>query len=163
MTVDDLTEHGAERMDDAAIDSFLSSQRVGVLGLPHPSGGAPTMRPLSFAYDGPDALYLLYVGDDSSGKRDLSDRVEAARFLVFSAETAFNWRSVLLTGRIERVPPDEVERLRDDVSVPWQPALLRAVGEATGTALYRFAVEERTGLRHAGLPEGLESVADGDT
>jgi nitroimidazol reductase NimA-like FMN-containing flavoprotein (pyridoxamine 5'-phosphate oxidase superfamily) len=160
MTVDDLTEQGAERMDDEAIASFLSSQRVGVLGVPGEAGAAPVMRPLSFAYDGADSLYLLYVGSAQSRKRDLSDRAEAARFLVYSAETAFNWRSVLLSGRIERVPPAEAEALGEAATLRWQPDLLRAVGERSDSTLYRFAVDERTGLRHAGLPEGFDVRTD---
>jgi len=160
MTVDDLTEHGAERMDDEAIASFLSSQRIGVLGVPGEGGGPPVMRPLSFAFDGEDSLYLLYVGGAESRKRDLSDRAEAARFLVYSAETAFNWRSVLLSGRIERVPPAEAEALGEAAAVPWQPDLLRAVGGGSDTALYRFAVDERVGLRHAGLPAGFDTRTD---
>jgi len=159
MTVDDLTEHGAERMDDEAIASFLSSQRIGVLGVPG-DDGPPAMRPLSFAFDGEDSLYLLYVGGGESRKRDLSDRAESARFLVYSAETAFNWRSVLLSGRIERVPPSEVEALGEAATVPWQPDLLRAVGEGSDTALYRFSVDERVGLRHAGLPAGFDVRPD---
>jgi nitroimidazol reductase NimA-like FMN-containing flavoprotein (pyridoxamine 5'-phosphate oxidase superfamily) len=162
MTVDDLTAHGAERMDAAAIDSFLSSQRVGVLGLPGADGDAPAMRPLSFAYGDEATLYLLYVGGDGSRKRDLSDRAETARFLVYTAETAFNWRSVLLAGRVERVPSAEAETLGEEATLPWQPDLLRATGEATESALYRFAVEDRTGLRHAGLPEGFDARTDGD-
>lgn len=160
MTVDDLTEHGAERMDDEAIRSFLSSQRVGVLGVPGDDGGAPVMRPLSFAFDGADGLYLLYVGGAESRKRDLSDRADAARFLVYSAETAFNWRSVLLSGRIERVPPSEVAELGEAAAIPWQPDLLRAVGDGSDSALYRFAIDERTGLRHAGLPAGFDVRTD---
>ncbi|ELZ19933.1 pyridoxamine 5'-phosphate oxidase-like FMN- binding protein [Halosimplex carlsbadense 2-9-1] len=159
MTVDDLTEHGAERMDDEAIASFLSSQRVGVLGLPGEEGGAPAMRPLSFAFDDPDGLYLLYVGGGESRKRDLSDRAESARFLVYSAETAFNWRSVLLTGSIERVSPSTAETLGEETHLPWQPDLLGAVGERGDTSLYRFAIDERAGLRHAGLPEGFDVQA----
>ena len=153
MTVDDLTEYGAVEMDDDAIEAFLSSQRVGILALP--TDGAPTMRPLSFAYDEEDSLYVLYVGDSDSRKRDLSDRAESARFLVYSAETAFNWRSVLLTGRIDAVPDEDVAALEDQVSIPWQPDLLAAVGDAEGTSLYRFVIEDQQGLRHSGLPEGF--------
>ncbi|MFB6140145.1 MAG: pyridoxamine 5'-phosphate oxidase family protein [Halosimplex sp.] len=160
MTVDDLTEYGVEQMDDEAIDAFLSSQRVGVLGLP--AEGPPTMRPLSFAFDGADGLYVLYVVGTGSRKRDLSDRADAARFLVYSAEAPFNWRSVLLTGTIDRVPDGEAATLGESLSLPWQPDLLRAAAESEETRLYRFDIDDRQGLRHAGLPEGFDAGDDGD-
>ena len=162
MPVDDLTDRGANRMTEAAMDEFLTSQRVGVLGLP--DDGPPTLRPLSYTYVPSErALYLLFVGDGASSKRDLSDRAEAARFLVYSVESPFSWRSVLLTGEIDAVPETELAAVEDRVPEPWQPALLAAASDESGTRLYRFTVTERTGLSHAGLPDGFESESDADT
>ena len=160
MTVDDLTEHGIERMDDEAIDGFLSSQQVGVLGLP--ADGAPTMRPLSFVYDGDDCLYLHYIVGSESEKATASDRASAARFLIYKAETTFNWRSVLLTGQIDPVPDDERDALEAQMTLPWQPDRLDAAGIAEGTALYRFTITERHGIKHAGLPDGFELLEGED-
>jgi len=159
MTVADLTEHGIERMDEAAISGFLSSQQVGVLGLP--ADGAPIMRPLSFVYDGDECLYLHYVVGSESEKATASDRASAARFLVYKAETTFNWRSVLLTGQIDAVPDDELDALEDQVTLPWQPDRLDAAGTAAGTALYRFTITDRHGIKHTGLPEGFDML-DGE-
>ena len=160
MTVDDLTEHGIERMDDEAISGFLSSQQVGVLGLP--TDGAPTMRPLSFVYDGEDCLYLHYIVGSESEKATASDRASAARFLVYKAETTFNWRSVLLTGQIDAVPDAERDALEDQVTLPWQPDRLDAAGVAEGTTLYRFTITDWQGLKHAGLPDGFELLEGED-
>jgi len=155
MTVDDLTEYGLNRMDDDAIRGFLGTHSVGVLGLP--TDGAPSLRPMSFVYDDEaDHLYLLYVVGAESRKAATSDRADHARFLVFSTEGMFMWRSVLLTGRIDRV--NDEESLDFDPSTdPWRPQLIRAASDAESTALFRFEVDEWSGIEHVGLPPGFES------
>ena len=160
MTIDDLGEYGMVRMDDEEIRAFLSSQSVGVLGLP--ADGAPSMRPMSFGFDGESRLYLLYVLGSGSRKAQLSERTEVARFLVYSAETAFNWRSVLLTGKLRKVPEDEEEAVQNSVTMAWRPDLFRTAGEAENTELYEFRIDEQVGIKHAGLPPGFEGdPADG--
>jgi nitroimidazol reductase NimA-like FMN-containing flavoprotein (pyridoxamine 5'-phosphate oxidase superfamily) len=158
MTVDDLTDYGMYRMDAGEIDGFLSSQGVGVLGLP--ADGAPSLRPMSFGYDGEETLYMLYVVGSDSRKARLSDEAEAARFLVYSAETAFNWRSVLLTGRIERTTDAELDALPEAVELPWQPDLFRRAVAEERTALYRFDITARSGIKHLGLPPAFEEADD---
>jgi nitroimidazol reductase NimA-like FMN-containing flavoprotein (pyridoxamine 5'-phosphate oxidase superfamily) len=160
MTIDELTDYGMQRMDGDEIRAFLSSHSVGVLGLP--ADGAPSLRPMSFGYDGEDALYLLYIVGSGSRKAALSDRASVARFLVYTAETTFNWRSVLLTGRIERVPDDGAESVTAGIDMPWQPDLFRRAGEAERTAVYRFEITERNGVEHLGLPPAFETAADAD-
>lgn len=142
-------------MDEEAIREFLSSQAVGVLGLP--AAGAPGLRSMSFGYDGEDALYLLYVVGDESRKAVLSDRADVARFLVYSMETAFNWRSVLLTGGIGRTAGDELGTLPDHVELPWQPDPFRQAVSEERTALYRFDITDRTGIKHLGLPPAFDA------
>jgi hypothetical protein len=151
MTIDDLTDYGMVRMDDEEIRAHLSSHSIGVLGLP--TDGAPSLRPMSYGYDAEeDALYLLYIVGSGSRKAELSDRADAARFLVYSAETQFNWRSVLLTGHVDRVAESEAEDVTDRVHLPWQPDLFRRAGAAERTQLYRFEIADWTGLKHVGLP-----------
>lgn len=150
MTVDDLTDYGMVRMDDEEIRALLSSHSIGVLGLP--TDGAPCLRPMSYGYDAEvDALYFVYIVGSGSRKAELSDRADAARFLVYSAETQFNWRSALLTGQVDAVAGD-VESLDDRVTLPWQPDLFRRAGAAERTRLYRFEITDWTGLKHVGLP-----------
>lgn len=88
MTIDELTEYDVVQMTDQEIQGFLSSHSVGVLGLP--TTAAPSMRPMSFWFDGESRLYLLYILGEKSRKEELTDRTDVARFLVFSAETMFN-------------------------------------------------------------------------
>jgi len=162
MTVDDLGEYGMVRMDDEEVRALLSSHGVGVLGLP--GDGAPSLRPMTYGYDAEaDALYFLYIVGSGSRKAASSDRAEAARFLVYSAETQFNWRSVLLTGQIDAVPDSETDAIEERVSLPWQPDLFRRAGAEERTRLYRFEITEWAGLKHVGLPPAFAaSDADGE-
>jgi len=157
MTVDELESYGTERMDDGEIDQLLSNRTTGVLALP--AEGAPSMRPLSFHFDGDSALYFLYVVGEESRKAELSDRADAAQFLVYSMETPFNWRSVLLTGSISRVPEDGADTAAE-VMTAERPDLFERALAAEATDLYRFDVEGRTGIKHLGLPPELEDGGD---
>lgn len=158
MTTEALREYGMVQMTDEEIRGFLSSQSVGVLGLP--TDGAPSMRPMSFWFDGDDRLYFLYVLGDSSRKVELSEQAEAARFLVYRAETRFNWRSVLLTGTIETVPQADRGAVEEVMEVQGRPDVLEQAMGASETQLVEFHITDRTGIKHLGLPPGFESAAE---
>ncbi|WP_181691836.1 pyridoxamine 5'-phosphate oxidase family protein [Natronomonas sp. LN261] len=158
MTVDELEAYGTERMDGAEIDRLLSNESMAVLALP--TDGAPSMRPLSFHFDGESGLYFVYVLGEESRKAELSERADAARLLVYRMETAFNWRSVLLTGTISRVPEGEADEL-DEVIETRRPNLFERAIASEHTELYRFEIEDRSGIEHLGLPPGFEG--DGET
>lgn len=153
MTVDELEAFGMRRMDDDDIEGTLANQSVGVLGLP--TDGAPTLRPLSYWFDGEDALYFVYVLGGESRKRALSDSADTARFLVYSVETTFNWRSVLLTGTIEEVSDAEREALEERMDITWRPDLFERAAETKTTAIYRFDIDERAGIKQLELPPEL--------
>ncbi|WP_136589793.1 pyridoxamine 5'-phosphate oxidase family protein [Salinigranum halophilum] len=158
MTLDELDEYGMVRMTDEEITGYLASQRVGVLGLP--AEGAPSLRPMSFGFDGDARLYFLYVLGGESRKAELSTDAREARFLVYSAETPFNWRSVLLTGRMSEVPDGERAAAREALNDAWRPDVFERASAAEATQLYRFDIETRTGLKHLGLPPGFERQDD---
>ena len=163
MTTDELSTHGMVRMDEEAIRGFLSSQSVGVLGLP--TEGAPALRPMSFWFDGNSRLYFFYLVGSSSRKTDLSNQATIARFLVYRAETPFNWRSVLLAGPISEVPDDERESLEESAELSGRPDLLERASTAENTRFYQLHIEEQSGIKHLGLPSGFanEDTADEDT
>lgn len=158
MTVDELAEYGMEPMDDKTIRSFLSAQSVGVLGISTDS--EPLLRPLSFWFDGDSALYFVYVLGDESRKEMLSNTTEMARFLVYSAETPFQWRSVLLSGSLSEIPESERSAVLADMEIRWRPDLFDRASFSEPTALYRFDIAEQTGIKHLGLPPGLEASDD---
>lgn len=154
MTVDELSDYGMVEMDDDEIQGFLSSQTVGVLGLS--TDDAPIMRPLSFSFDGESCLYILYVLGSSSRKAEVTDHADAARFLVYRADTPFNWSSVLLTGTIDEVSADERDEIQDDIELRWRPDVFERASASENTKLYQFTIEDQVGLKHIGLPPELE-------
>lgn len=154
MTVECLEGYGIEPMDEEEKRQFLSSQSEGVLGIP--AEEAPALRPLSFWFDGDDRLYFLYVVGSSSRKAELSDEASTARFLVYRAETQFNWRSLLLTGDIERVSDEERESVRMPAEVRSRPDSLERASGSENACLYQFRIYEWTGFKHVGLPPKFE-------
>ena len=154
MTIDELTEYDVVRMDDEEISGFLSSHSVGVLGLP--TDAAPSLRPMSFWFDGASRLYLLYFLGDSSRKAELTAQADVARFLVYSAETMFTWRSVLLTGTLSEVPESEWEAVQEDVENAWRPDVFRQALADDNIKIYQFQIDEQTGLKSTGIPPGFE-------
>lgn len=160
MTVEDLAEYGMEPMTDADIRSFLSSQTVGVLGIS--TDGVPMLRPLSFWFDGDATLYFVYVLGEESRKHQLSQQADAARFLVYSAETPFQWRSVLLSGSLSEVPDAEIAAVLNELENQWRPELFEQASVDEPTALYRFEITEQVGIKHLGLPPAFESPSSGD-
>lgn len=156
MVVDEFVEYGMHRMDDDDIRQTLSNQSVGVLGLPAES--APCLRPLSYWFDGESTLYFVYVLGADSRKVALSDRGGLARFLVYRVETTFNWRSVLLTGTLERVPEDERGDIEERMDVSWRPELFERETGSENTGIYRFRIEDATGIKQ--LERTFEPGAD---
>jgi nitroimidazol reductase NimA-like FMN-containing flavoprotein (pyridoxamine 5'-phosphate oxidase superfamily) len=153
ITVDELTEYGLEPMDDEAIREFLSTHSTGVLGLP--TEGVPYLLPLSYGYDEDGSLYFTYLLGESSRKAALTDRAERARFLVYSVETQFIWRSVLLTGELDAVPEAEWSEVEPLTRNAWRPDTLQAASTSGGVAVYEFTIRERAGIQQNGLAPGF--------
>lgn len=160
MTVDELGEYGMERLDDEEVEGFLSSHSLGVLGLP--TGNEPYLIPMSYGYEGGTQLYFFFVEGDQSRKAELSTQAESATFLVFTAETMFNWRSVSLTGTIQQLPDEERANLTDDQIPGWRPELFDTASETEQTSLYEFRIDDWTGLKHTGLPPGFYGKSGSD-
>jgi nitroimidazol reductase NimA-like FMN-containing flavoprotein (pyridoxamine 5'-phosphate oxidase superfamily) len=153
MTLDELTDFGMHEMTDTEVEGFLSSQSMGTLGLP--TDAEPYLIPMSYGYDEGSRLYFYFVGSRGSRKMELADQAETAAFLVYSAETAFNWESVGLTGTIRKLPEDRSGDL-DETAVPtWRPELFETASESLETQTYEFEIEAWTGIRHTGLPPGF--------
>ena len=88
MSVNELEAVGITRMDEADIDGSLTSQGVGIIGLPTETH--PYLLSLSFGYDGQD-LYFTSVTGEESRKAELSQRAETATFPVYDAPSRFAW------------------------------------------------------------------------
>ena len=146
MTVDELGEYGMERMDDHQIAQFLSIQSIGVLGLS--TREEPYLLPMSFGFDGESRLYFVFVVGSASRKAALASRAETASFLVYSAETAFHWRSVLVSGPLRELSEDERAELSETETPAWRPELFETVSEVEETRLFELRIEEWTGIGH---------------
>lgn len=151
MTVEDL---GIDRMTDDAIEHFLSSQDVGVLGLP--TGGGPYLVPMSFGFDGGQHLYFSYVTGAESRKAQLSDTAETACFLVYNATSKFTWQSVSLTGTLSVVPESDWDAIRDLLQDTWRPAIFDSADLSSSVTVYQFQTESVAGYKQNGLPPGFE-------
>ncbi|WP_135536063.1 pyridoxamine 5'-phosphate oxidase family protein [Halostella pelagica] len=157
MTTNELAEYGMVHMDDDEIGGFLTSQSVGVLCFP--AKEAPSMRPMSYWYDGEDSLYFLYVLGSNSRKESLSRRADTVRFLVYRADSAFKWQSVLLTGSISEVVESERDAVLDAAEMKWRPELFERASESENTGLYRLQIDRQDGIKHSELPPGFEGDA----
>lgn len=153
MTVDELDDYGMHRMDDDDIESTVERQSIGVLGVSTDS--TPMLRPLSYWYDGESSLYFVYVLGVDSQKAALSQQADEAGFLIYNIETTFNWRSVLLTGTISEVPDEERAAIESEIDIAWKPDLFERAAESEATALYRFDIQERAGIKQLELPPDL--------
>lgn len=148
MSIDEIRRSGAEHMEQTEVDRFLREQGVGVLALP--TRGVPYVLPLSFGYDGDSRLYFTYLlYGTKSKKEEFSERADRARFLVYSAESISEWRSVLLTGDLEEVSEAEWNELQTAMENAWHPNLFSAATPMRGIQGYRFSITDRTGLKHA--------------
>jgi hypothetical protein len=154
MSLTELATMGVEPMDDEAIAGFLSSQGVGILGLP--TEGLPYMIPMSFGYDGDGALYFTYVLGTESRKQELSDRVDRARFLVYTATSKFSWQSVTLSGQLSLVPESEWDEYDDVMANAWHPDVFARAELGGGIRVYRFDIEDRVGYKQTGLPPAFD-------
>jgi len=153
MTTSDLTAAGIDRMTETEIHDFLASQGTGVLGLP--STETPYLLPLSYGYD-EDTLYFTYLRGASSRKESLSESAGSAAFLVYTASSPFQWQSVLLEGTIERIEDDDPAH-DESVGNPWRPAVFDRIELPRGVQRYAFRIQDRSGLKHTGLPPAMET------
>lgn len=157
MTLSELEAYGIREMDEDSVDDCLSAQSTGVLGLPGEQ--APYLLPLSYAFDGQNRLYFTYVLGESSRKGELTAQADLARFLVYEAETPFQWQSVLLTGRLEFVPEEQRPEIRHVLAEAWRPNTLETAATSGGVEVYEFVVRERSGIEQNGLaPEFRENI-----
>lgn len=161
MAVEELQEFGLERMDDQEIEGFLLSQKTGVLALP--TQDAPYLLPISYGYDGESTIYFTYFVSSGSRKTELSEQTETASFLVYSVESMFMWESVVLTGTLDEVPEDEWESLDDILEDVWHPDIFNTAQLSGEITIYAFRIDEQSGIKHTGLPPGLDQRPESDS
>lgn len=146
MSIENILSTSADSMSDEQIKEFLTEQGVGTLSLPDEE--IPYAVPMSFGYDGDSTLYFLFLlfGTESR-KETLSDRAQGARFVVYSAQSMYDWKSVNLTGQISAVPEDEWDELRSAMQNAWHPNLFSSAHPMRGIQGYQLQIDEWTGIQ----------------
>jgi len=151
MLDDIIEESSTDRMNDQQIRDFLLEQGVGVLGLSDED--LPYLIPMSFGYDGESTLYFLFLLFGAETRKEtLSDQSERATFAVYSVESAFEWRSVTLSGEITAVPDDGWESLQTSMENAWHPNLFSSATPQRGVQGYQLSIEEWTGIWNRSSP-----------
>ena len=156
MTVEHLEAAGMERMDADEIDAFLSNRGSGVLGLS--DGAVPYLLPMSFGY-GDGALYFTFLVDDVSHKGQLADAADSAAFLTYDVASPFQWQSVTVTGRIERVVAEEWHQFAGVMDNAWRPDIFENA-DAADVRVYRLSIDGQSGFKHMGLPPGFDRPSE---
>jgi len=102
-----MTHAEDAEMSPAEIDAFLDRTRTGVISLARE--GEPYAVPISYGYDTDDrTFYVRLVSTPGSRKRSFLDSSPAATLVVSEAGNNGTHRSVLATGYLERVDPEEL-------------------------------------------------------
>ncbi|MDZ7731185.1 MAG: pyridoxamine 5'-phosphate oxidase family protein [Natrialbaceae archaeon] len=154
MTVELLTDFGLEHMTDPEIDTFVRAQRYGILGLA--TDGAPYLLPISYGVDAEQDLYLSFLSGPESRKGELAASDPEATMLVLRVDSPVRWQSVMLEGTLEAVPEAHHEDADAVLETAWRPSMLEEAVAAGRVTRYRLAVADRSGVKHTGLPTGLE-------
>jgi nitroimidazol reductase NimA-like FMN-containing flavoprotein (pyridoxamine 5'-phosphate oxidase superfamily) len=154
MTTEELKPYGLEEMGEEDMKNFLDSQSTGVLGLP--GGEVPYLLPLSYGFDGESSVYFTYLVGAESEKERRTDSAERAPFLVYTADTMFCWRSVLLEGTFRRLKTSEWSDISGHLEGVWRPEIFKTADTEQNVTIYEYTIESWTGIRHTDLSPNYE-------
>lgn len=95
-------------MSDGEIDEFLARHETGVLALAQ--SDEPYSIPISYGFDaGERTFYMRLVSTPESQKRRFLAASPSARLVVYEeADERTTYRSVVATGDLEEIPPEEL-------------------------------------------------------
>ncbi len=153
MNIEAIAESTATSMNEEQLGDLLKSEGVGVLALP--DADLPYVIPVSFGYDGDRTLYFVFLLFGAESRKEvLAKRADRARFLVYRADSMSDWRSVLLTGRIDPVAEAEWSTLRSAMENAWHPNVFSSAHPMRGVEGYRFEVDSWTGIQQRSSADG---------
>ncbi|WP_049912202.1 pyridoxamine 5'-phosphate oxidase family protein [Halorubrum kocurii] len=146
MSIDAIAESTAASMSEGQMRELLEAEGVGTLGLP--TGDLPYLIPVSFGFDGDATLYFVFLlfGTESR-KETLVSEAGRGRFLVYRADSMYDWQSVSVTGPITAVEEGEWDELRSAMENAWHPNVFSSAHPMRGVRGYRFEIDEWTGLQ----------------
>ena len=99
-------------MEEPAIDDVLTEMGVGVLSMS--AEGVPYGVPLSFGYDGDGRLYFVFLGATADLRKETyADQSDVASFTTFTVDPDGSWRSVVVSGALDRISPGDWDAARE--------------------------------------------------
>ena len=131
-------------MDESAVDDLLTEMGVGILSMS--ADGVPYGVPLSFGYDG-DALYFAFLGASADLRKETyAEQSDEASFTAVDIGPDGAWRSVIVSGPLDRITPEEWDAAREAMlDNAYQSALLAEHELREHPNVWTLDIEERSG------------------
>ena len=131
-------------LDDPEIDDLLRELGVGILSMS--ADGVPYGVPLSFGYDG-DALYFAFLGASADLRKETyAEQSDEASFTAVDTGPDGAWRSVIVSGPLDRITPEEWDAAREAMlDNAYQSALLAEHELREHPNVWTLDIEERSG------------------
>ncbi len=98
-------------MDESKIDDVLMEIGIGVLSMS--ADGVPYGVPISFGYDGNDRLYFVFIDQSVDLRKEAyAEQSDLASFTTYDVNADGSWRSVIVSGSLDRITVDEWDTAR---------------------------------------------------
>jgi nitroimidazol reductase NimA-like FMN-containing flavoprotein (pyridoxamine 5'-phosphate oxidase superfamily) len=132
-------------LDDPEVDKVLTEVGVGVLSMT--ADGVPYGVPLSFGYDGDDALYFVFLGATAELRKETyAETADVASFATFEMTPNGSWRSAIVSGPLERITIDDWDAAREAMADnAYQSNLLSEYELQENPNVWRLEIDERAG------------------
>lgn len=132
-------------MDDVEIDDVLTEMGIGVLSMS--VEGVPYGVPLSFGYDGEDTLYFLFLEASSDLRKETyAEQAAVASFTTFDVTPDGSWRSVIVSGSLDRISVDEWDGAREAMAAnAYQSNLLSKYEIQENPNVWGLRIQQRSG------------------
>ena len=137
-------------MDDVEIDELLMDVGVGVLSMS--AEGVPYGVPLSFGYDGAKLYFVFLDASTDLRKETYAEQATVASFTTFDIDPDGSWRSVIVSGPLDRIVIDEWDDAREAMADnAYQSDLLGEYELQENPNVWALDIQERSG-RAVGQP-----------
>ncbi|WP_138006022.1 pyridoxamine 5'-phosphate oxidase family protein [Halalkalirubrum salinum] len=132
-------------MDAVEINDVLTEMGIGVLSMS--AEGVPYGVPLSFGYDGEDTLYFLFLEASSDLRKETyAEQAAVASFTTFDVTPDGSWRSVIVSGSLDRISVDEWDAAREAMAGnAYQSNLLSKYEIQENPNVWALRIQQRSG------------------
>jgi len=131
-------------MDDVEIDELLMDVGVGVLSMS--AEGVPYGVPLSFGYDGAKLYFVFLDASTDLRKETYAEQATVASFTTFDIDPDGSWRSVIVSGPLDRIVIDEWDDAREAMADnAYQSDLLGEYELQENPNVWALDIQERSG------------------